>query len=119
MAICDLEFIKGVTPGNYTFPINVIELFLSETPSRLEELKNVISQQNWEETYAIAHKIKPGVLMLGLPSDKTDALLTLLKYTKEEIHLDEVKSLFKTFSNEFNLILKDLEKSLDLMKKGV
>lgn len=119
MPICDLEFIKGITPGSYTFPISVIELYIKETPIKLSELKNVIKEKNWEETYSIAHKIKPGTLMLGLPSENTDALLAILKNTKNKKNLEEVYQLFKTFSSNFEEILKDLEKSMDLMKKGV
>ena len=119
MPICDLEFIKEITPGSYTFPMNVIELFLKETPERIQKLKVAISNSNWEETYAIAHKIKPGVLMLGFPHDSSDALLSILRNTKEEKHLEETKGLFKTFSKDIDAIYKDLAHSLSLMKKGV
>ena len=119
MAICDLEFIKEITPGSYTFPMNVIELFLKETPLRIEELKVAISNSDWVETYAIAHKIKPSVLMLGFTHDASDALLSILRNTKEEKHLDEVKGLFKIFIKDIDAIYKDLTNSLNLMKKGV
>jgi hypothetical protein len=119
MPICDLEFIKGITPGSNVFPIKVIELFLNETPARIQDLKIAISNSNWEETYSIAHKIKPGVLMLGIPHDASDALLSMLRYTKEEKHLDEIKDLFKVFTKDLDAIYLDLATALKNMKKDL
>jgi len=107
-----------VTPGSYTFPINVIEAFLKETPGKIEELKQAISNEKWDLTYEVAHKIKPGVLMLGLPHENSDALLTILKYTKEDRKLDEIKGLYKTFIKNIDSIYKDLEQSLKILKNS-
>ena len=117
MPICDLEFIKSITPGSFSFPINVIEAFLRETPSKIDELKKVIAEEKWESTYELAHKIKPGILMLGIPDENSDALLKILKNTKEHQKLNEIQGLFETFTKNIDSIYKDLEQSLKALKK--
>ena len=118
MAICNLDFIKNITPGSTTFPIKVIQLFLKDTPATLDALKNAINDKNWGVAYSEAHKIKPSVLMLGFPSETTDALLSILKYTQTEKNTEEVKDLFVLFNKNMPDIFKDLELSLkDMLRK--
>lgn len=118
MTICDLDFIKSITPGSYTFPINVIEAFLRETPSKIDELKRVISEEKWDLIYELAHKIKPGILMLGIPHENSDGLLKILKYTKEQHKLNEIQDLYQVFNKNMDLIYKDLEEALKILKTG-
>ncbi len=118
MSICNLEYIKSITPGSYSFPIKIIETFLKDTPLKVEELKNAILEENWQLTYEIAHNIKPIVLMLGLPSDNSEALLKIMKFAKDDLKQNQLKSLFNTFTKNIETIYKDLEKSLEGFKKN-
>jgi len=117
MSICNLEYIKSITPGSHSFSIKIIETFLTDTPIKVEELKTAILEEKWQLTYEIAHKIKPGVLMLGLPSDNSDALLKIMKFAKDDLKQNQIKSLFNSFIKNIDLIYKDLENSLVELKK--
>ena len=118
MSICNLDFIKNITPGSTTFPIKVIQLFLKDTPTTVEALKVAIGNKDWVKSYEEAHKIKPSVLMLGFPSETTDALLTILKNTQTEKNTEDVKELFLTFTKRLPEIYRDLEISLkDMLRK--
>ncbi len=118
MAICNLDFIKNITPGSTTFPVKVIQLFLKDTPATLEALKIAINNKEWFKAYEEAHKIKPSVLMLGFPSETTDALLAILKNTQTEKNTEDVKELFSQFNKRIPEIYRDLEVSLkDMLRK--
>ena len=118
MSICNLDFIKNITPGSTTFPIKVIQLFLKDTPETLESLNKAIDYQDWPKAYDEAHKIKPSVLMLGFPSETTDALLEILKYSQTEKNTSEIKKIFSVLNNRMPEIYRDLEISLkELLKK--
>jgi hypothetical protein len=118
MAICNLDFIQNITPGSTTFPIKVIQLFLKETPLILDDLKNAVNDQKWDLAYSEAHKIKPSVLMLGFPSETTDALLALLKNTQTKTNTEEVTKLYFEFTKRMPEIYTDLEISLKNMIKN-
>lgn len=118
MSVCNLDFIKNITPGSTTFPIKVIQLFLKDTPATLEALKNAINNKEWYKAYEEAHKIKPSVLMLGFPSETTDALLALLKNTQTETNIEDIRGLYEQFSKRIPEIYRDLEISLkDMLRK--
>jgi hypothetical protein len=118
MAICNLDFIKNITPGSTTFTIKVIQLFLKDTPETIISLKSAINNSDWEKAYTEAHKIKPSVLMLGFPSENTDALLTILKLTQTKKNTDQVNEFLNIFTRNMTDIYRDLEISLkDMLSK--
>jgi HPt (histidine-containing phosphotransfer) domain-containing protein len=113
MSICNLDYLKSVTPGSNAFPKQIIQLFLNDTPNSIHEIKNGISNSNWQVVYNYAHKIKPSVTMLGLPKELIDVLLLINEYSKTETNTDQITSLVKTLEEGLNEVYIDLQKSLE------
>ena len=51
MKICNLDYLKSVTPGSNAFAIQVIKLFLQDTPIEIEKIKAGLTNSNYEEIY--------------------------------------------------------------------
>ena len=116
MELCNLTYLKSITPGNNAFAIQVIELFLKEAADNINEITNSCSSNNWSELYKNAHKIKPSIEMLGFPADMKEALLNINVLSKSETNIEKLVDLVNFFTSEIHSILKDLENQLQQLK---
>ncbi|MES3019417.1 MAG: Hpt domain-containing protein [Bacteroidota bacterium] len=64
----DLTYLRDVSSGSNEFMIEMIELFLEQTPVYFEQLRQFIAEENWAKVAEIAHKIKPTLAFMGADS---------------------------------------------------
>jgi HPt (histidine-containing phosphotransfer) domain-containing protein len=61
----DLSYLNDIAGGNVEFVIDMIDIFLEQTPGYFEQLGTAIKQQDWKATGDVAHKIKPTLAFVG------------------------------------------------------
>jgi len=64
----DLSYLKDVASGSDEFMVDMIDLFLDQTPGYFEQLEQFISEESWTKVADIAHKIKPTLAFMGVDS---------------------------------------------------
>jgi HPt (histidine-containing phosphotransfer) domain-containing protein len=99
----------------------VLQLFIESTPVTLREIKEAITEKNWEEVYKKSHKIKSsiGILQMG----KLMSLISKIESdAKERKNLEEIPA---TFDKATALFLKinpmietELQNALELVLKN-
>ncbi|MEO9511204.1 MAG: Hpt domain-containing protein [Flavobacteriaceae bacterium] len=72
--IYNLDKINEMAEGDQDFVISVISVFLEEVPEDLESLEKAINEEDYENVYKLAHKIKPNVDLLGMEQTRAIAL---------------------------------------------
>ncbi len=84
----------GGAPGQLK---EMIALFLSTTPQELGSLTEAIAQENWTETYALAHRIKPSIDVLDVkPVKSLIREVEALAKSKKDCH--KIPELMKTIN---------------------
>jgi len=66
----DLSYLKDVSSGSNEFMVEMIEIFLDQTPGYFALLDQAIKDENWTKVAEIAHKIKPTLAFMGADSAK-------------------------------------------------
>ncbi|MCH5598817.1 response regulator [Niabella ginsengisoli] len=56
--VVDLSYLRELSDNNKEFEKEVIELFLSQVPSQMQELEEAIDHRNYSEIKMLAHKLK-------------------------------------------------------------
>jgi HPt (histidine-containing phosphotransfer) domain-containing protein len=64
----DLSYLQDVANGSNEFMIEMIQLFLNQTPGYFEQLDQLIKDLNWPLVAEISHKIKPTLTFMGIES---------------------------------------------------
>ncbi len=64
----DLSYLQDVANGSNEFMIQMIDLFLNQTPGYFEQLDQLIKDLNWPAVADISHKIKPTLTFMGIES---------------------------------------------------
>lgn len=102
----DLSYLKDVASGSDEFMIDMIDLFLDQTPGYFEQLDQFINESNWSRVAEIAHKIKPTLAFMGVDSARE----SMAEIEQNARNLKNLESISPAFQ-----LLKDM--SLQLYKQ--
>ena len=110
----DLTYLREIADGSDTFIVEMLNLFIGQTPQSLIYIDKALKDKDWKLLRFSIHKMKPSIMFVGLSEIKKDALL-LERYTEEESHLEAIPALVdkvKKVCNEAIIELKEELKKL-------
>lgn len=90
----DLSYLKDVASGSDEFMIDMIDLFLDQTPAYFEQLEQFISEENWSKVADIAHKIKPTLAFMGVDSAR-ESMAEIEQTARNLINLETISPAFQ------------------------
>lgn len=111
--IYNLDKINEMADGDEDFVNSVISVFLEEVPQDLEDLENALNQQNHDQVYKLAHKIKPNVDLLGMEQTR-EAALKMETLGKNEASISEILEIFPALKKDINQVVSELKKDFHL-----
>lgn len=94
----DLSYLRDVSSGSNEFMVEMIELFLEQTPGYFEQLDQYIKEENWSKVADIAHKIKPTLAFMGADSAKED-MAEIESNARNLKNLDKISPAFKILND--------------------
>ena len=99
----DLTYLRDVSSGSNEFMIEMIELFLDQTPEYFANLEKVIVEENWSKVADIAHKIKPTLAFMGADAAK-ESMGEIEINARNLTNIETIAPAFKAL-NDFSKIL--------------
>lgn len=111
--IYNLEKVNEMAEGDEEFIVSVISVFLEEVPEDLSALETAITQKNYEQTYKLAHKIKPNVDLLGMDQTRVTAL-EIETLGKSESNMSEIEDKFPLLKKDVEQVISELRKDFGL-----
>ena len=111
--IYNLDKINEMADGDEDFISSVIAVFLEEVPLDLKGLENALDQQNFEQVYQLAHKIKPNVDLLGMEQTRATAL-QIETLGKNAANMNEIKEIFPILKKDIQQVVSELKKDFRL-----
>jgi HPt (histidine-containing phosphotransfer) domain-containing protein len=109
----DLTYLQEFSGGDRIFIRDMIETFLSETPTCLNSLKDSLRNAEWSEAYKIVHRLKPNLMMLGMHAQQ-ELAATIESAIKQEDFVaaeleEEVADLCLAIEASFSLLQQKLK----------
>ncbi len=111
----NLNYLKQVADGNENFIIEMIEMFLNNTPDALKEMNTCLETKDWVRLKQIAHRIKPSFAYIGLP-DTQKTLAEIEKLSEETQEAPKVAELMSEVDTVCKSAFSQLEETLSTMK---
>lgn len=87
--ITDLSYLENMGMGDNTLIIEMIELFLQNTPEALRAMKDYEVNGDWEKLGEEAHKLKPNLSYMGLEGAK-DIIIEIEDQVKKKSGHSEI-----------------------------
>lgn len=109
MKICDLNYLKSLTPSNPILTLELIQLLLKQAPVSFEAMKKFHAEGNWKQLQYHAHKLGSFFDTIGIQPEYKEAVSNIEKYTKKQEHLNLIPDLLLKIEIGLNLACKELE----------
>jgi len=111
--IYSLDKINEMAEGDQDFIISVISVFLEEVPEDLDALEKALQENNYEQVYKMAHKIKPNVDLLGMEQTRAVAL-EIETLGKSEANMADIEKVFPKLKTDIHQVIGELKNDFDL-----
>jgi PAS domain S-box-containing protein len=89
----DLTYLNKRTKAKPELMMEMIVLFLKQTPDLIEEMKQSLNQKDWQRLYSVVHKIIPSFSIMGMNKDPEEIAKKIQEYAKNLKHLVRIKKL--------------------------
>ena len=89
----NLEYLQKHTKSNPKLMMEMIQLYLEQTPPLINTIKQSLADKNWEMLQAAVHKMIPSFSIVGMHPDFTAMAKKIMEYSIAPHVNDEVHSL--------------------------
>lgn len=105
----DLNYLVQRTKSNPTLMMEMISVYLEQTPSLISEMKHSLQEKNWHSLYSAVHKIIPSFSIMGISVDFENTAKRVQEYANTQQHTDEIPAMVLQLENICNQACKELE----------
>jgi CheY-like chemotaxis protein len=113
----NLEYLHKRTKSNPDLILEMIELYLEQTPSLIQTMKQSYKNQDWELLHSAAHKIIPSFSIMGISDDFESMAKKIQEYATTQEQLEGIHSLVLELENVCTQACHELEEEYNIIKK--
>lgn len=114
----DLTYLNKRAKANPELIMELIALYLEQTPLLISKMKQSAVDNDWDLLYAAVHKIIPSFYIMGIHKDYEDKAQKIQEYTSTQQHLDKVQELVIQIENICNQACIELKEEYYILKKA-
>lgn len=96
-SVTDLTYLKSICDGDNEFVNSMIDTFLSNTPTIINEMQSSSNKSDWEMVGRLAHKLKPSISFVGIHKAKS-IINDLEQFGKNNNNTDQIPAKIDTLS---------------------
>ncbi|TDQ08340.1 Hpt domain-containing protein [Pedobacter metabolipauper] len=112
----DLSYLRDMSGDSAEFIIEMIDLFKSQTPIYMEELKLALAEKDWAKVGACAHKIKPTFTYVGR-EDAKELMQLIENNARERTDLESLPAACEMIFAFSEVLYKQLDQAKSELQK--
>jgi signal transduction histidine kinase/CheY-like chemotaxis protein len=112
----DLDYLMRRTKSKPGLMIQMISLYLEQTPPLVNAMKQGLHDKDWDLLYASMHKIIPSFSIMGISGDYENIAQKIQNYATNQLESDEISGLVFQIESVCNCACKELEIELNTIK---
>lgn len=89
----DLDYLNQRTKSNPDLMMEMISLYLEQTPPLVSAMKLSLKDKNWQKLYSAAHKMIPSFAIMGINHDFENMAIQVQEYASTQTQTDHIPSL--------------------------
>ena len=109
----NLSKVHALSEGDNDFVMQIIDLFLTEIPEDLKEVKAGIEEKNYKNAHSFSHKIKPTLDLMGM-NVAFEEILLVEAWAKKEGKRKEIKETYKSIKLQVDNAVKEIRKDFNI-----
>ena len=104
----DLSYLEDIAGGSNEFIIEMIDMFLEQTPGYCMQIKQAIIENDWKKVSDLAHKVKPTLAFMGSNAAK-ETMAGIEMDSRNLVNLDTIGETFDTLHTDCLQLFEDLK----------
>ena len=112
----DLSYLISVTKYDRKLMMEMIELYLEQTPVLIKTIKKSLQEKDWELLHTAAHKIIPSFSIMGISPEFEAMTKTIQDYTGAKKQLQEIQGFILQVENICTQACTELEEEYKTLK---
>ena len=112
----DLSYLKRRTKEDPSLMMEMISIYLEQTPALIESMKASIVSQDWETLHAAVHKMSPSFSIMGIHNDFEKMAIRIKEYAGLQEKAGEIDELISKLESVSNQACKELKEVFNIIK---
>lgn len=113
----NLSYLKEIADGSNEFLLEMIAIFLHQTPEYLDQISQAIALEDWQTVAEISHKIRPSFAFIG--ADDTKEIMAQMEHmARSGQNLTAIAALFAQVQGSSKQLFESLLKIKEDLEKG-
>jgi HPt (histidine-containing phosphotransfer) domain-containing protein len=113
----DLTYLVKRTKANPGLMMEMIELYLKQTPSLISKMKEGVRKKDWDLIFEAAHKLIPSFSIVGIHKDFETIARLIQEYSGTKKHLNKIRELALQLEKVCSKACDELEEYCSLKRK--
>jgi CheY-like chemotaxis protein len=117
--LTNLEYLKKRTKSNPKLMVEMISLYLEQTPTLVTAIKNSLELNDWQQVQSIAHKMISSFAIMGFSADHEDLAKRIQEYARSQEHIELIPGLIHQLAEVLEQACEELEEEKKELNKNV
>jgi len=113
----DLDYLMHRTKSNPALMMEMISLYLEQTPLLIATMKQSMSDEDWDALYAAVHKMIPSFSIVGISADFEVMAKKIQEYASTQRQSGDIQDLIIQLENVCTQACAELQEELNTIKK--
>ena len=114
----DLDYLNRRTKSNPELMMEMISLYLDQTPSLVSTMKRSLKDNDWQSLYSSVHKLIPSFTIMGISPDFENMAKKIQEYASTQQQTDGILDLVLQLELVCNKACEELKEELITIKNG-
>lgn len=112
----DLEYLNKRTKSNPKLMIEMITLYLAQTPPLIKAMKKSFQDKDWETLHSSVHKMIPSFSIVGIDLDYENKARVIQEFAHTQQQSEEIPELVWQLDNVCTQACKELKQELNKLE---
>jgi len=112
----DLHYLRHRTKSNPKLMMEMISLYLEQTPPLISSMKESLKNKDWKSLYAAVHKMIPSFSIVGISTDFENMAKKVQEYASTQKQTDEIPAMVLQLETVCTQACKELEQEFNTIK---
>jgi CheY-like chemotaxis protein len=114
----DLDYLLHRTKSNPALMMEMIGLYLEQTPPLISTMKKSLQDKDWNSLYAAVHKMIPSFSIMGISSDFENMAKKVQEYASTQKQTEEITEMVLQLENICIQACLELQEEFDTIKNS-
>jgi CheY-like chemotaxis protein len=114
----DLNYLNKRTKSNPILMMEMITIYLEQTPHLIKSIKQSLKDKDWVGLYSSAHKIIPSFSIMGIDSEFEKMAKTIQEYANTQKQSDDIHNMVTQLENICVQACQELEIEFNNLKNN-